>query len=59
MIRWDRQQQQVWFCRQRIHHGAVGVILGVVGLLLAWHDRHDGKVWFRADRYEHPTKEKA
>lgn len=51
MVVWDREQQRVWLAGIRVHHGAVGVILGIVGLLLALHDRGDNKQWFRIERY--------
>ena len=28
---------------QRIHHGAVGILIATV---LIWHDRHDWRAWF-------------
>lgn len=31
---------------KRVHHGSFGLVLAVVGALLAWHDRDDCRVWF-------------
>lgn len=31
----------------RVHHGPVGVLLAVLGLVLAVHDRRDVWVWLR------------
>jgi len=53
---------RVWFLGQRVHHGAVGVLLAiactaanlhhglVVAVLLAAHDAHDWRIWFRRER---------
>ncbi len=49
---------RVWVANQRAHHGATGCallplllrkrtrVLGVVGVALVLHDRHDWRVWF-------------
>lgn len=37
---------RVWVGRQRVHHGAAGVVLALVGCVLAVHDRHDWRLWF-------------
>lgn len=31
--------------RHRVHHGALGVVLLVLGGALAWHDRLDRRFW--------------
>lgn len=46
MIRIDRQSMRVWLLGRRVHHGAVGVILILIGTLLAAHDRRDLREWF-------------
>lgn len=33
--------RRVYVGRRRIHHGAFGVALTLIGVLLAWHDRRD------------------
>ncbi len=32
---------------QRVHHGAVGIVLTIVGIVLTVDDRHDWRDWFR------------
>lgn len=58
------QGPRVWVLGQRVHHGAVGCVfalaaatnrrhrlaLSACGALLAAHDRHDWRVWFRRER---------
>ena len=48
---------RVYVLGQRVHHGAVGVALAGLGVLLSAHDRSDLREWFaRADlntRSEH------
>jgi hypothetical protein len=56
------QGPRLWVAGQRVHHGATGcalvaaacarrhaVVCIVVGGLLALHDRHDWRVWFRRE----------
>jgi hypothetical protein len=38
---------RVRITKQRVHHGTVGILIGVTGIMLAWHDRHDWRDWFR------------
>lgn len=38
---YDRQKRRVWVLGLRIHHGAFGFLLLVIGTLLVWHDRRD------------------
>jgi hypothetical protein len=45
-VRYDREKRRLWVAGRRIHHGAVGVVLCVLGALLMWDDRHDYRVWF-------------
>lgn len=50
-MRWVRVHNhplgpRVWIAGQRVHHGAAGIILAVVGAALAAHDRHDWRHWF-------------
>lgn len=47
LIRYDRAARRVWVLNQRLHHGAVGVVVIVTGAALAIHDRKDWKDWFR------------
>lgn len=59
IVTYDRNAQRVWICNQRIHHGACGcalIALAIrwraclpIGLLLALHDWHDWKVWFKRE----------
>lgn len=35
------RSRRVYIGRHRIHHGAFGLALTVVGAALAWHDRRD------------------
>lgn len=49
---------RVWLCGQRVHHGAVGVLLAAasaptghwfgvaLATVLVAHDRHDWRIWF-------------
>lgn len=39
--RYDSQRRRVWVLGARIHHGALGVALVVVGAWLIWDDRRD------------------
>lgn len=50
LLRVDTTTWRVWVLRRRLHHGPVGVALGIAGLLLAAHDRRDWRVWFTRDR---------
>ena len=46
-VRYDRSLQQVWVLNQRLHHGAVGIIVIATGAILALHDRKDWREWFK------------
>lgn len=43
---YDGPRRRLWVCRQRIHHGAVGLIATSLGVLLVLHDWKDHAVWF-------------
>ncbi len=50
LVRVDRVRRRVWLAGQRVHHGALGVVMVLSGLALAVHDRSDARQWFRRDR---------
>jgi hypothetical protein len=50
LVTWDRTTQRVWICGQRCHHGPVGLMVVIVGVLVAWHDWKDRSVWFARER---------
>jgi hypothetical protein len=51
-----------WFCGQRVHHGATALVVAAAALarkrtklaaaclVLAAHDRHDWRDWFRREK---------
>ena len=41
MLLFDRNLRRLYVCKRRVHHGAVGVVAVVLGLMLAAHDRAD------------------
>ena len=43
----DRTKKRLWIRGQRIHHGAVGFILALVGCVMAIHDVRDIFKWFK------------
>lgn len=43
------RSRKVYVGRHRVHHGAFGVLLTLVGVLMAWHDRKDAP-WPFIDR---------
>lgn len=49
MIRVERHPlgPRVFLLGQRVHHGAVGVLLIMAGTLMALDDKHDYRDWFR------------
>lgn len=47
LVTYDRTQRRLWIAHQRIHHGALGVVLVATGLVLTIHDRRDVPFWFR------------
>lgn len=47
MIRIDRENSRLWIAGARIHHGAVGVFLVGLGVVLAIHDWADRREWLR------------
>jgi hypothetical protein len=47
MIGLDLARRRVWIAGQRVHHGATGAFLAVLGTVLMAHDRRDYSVWFR------------
>lgn len=38
---------RVYVLGQRVHHGAIGVLLVLTGLAMALDDKHDYRDWFR------------
>ena len=42
--------RRVYLQGWRLHHGAFGILLAVLGTLLAYHDRRDAGLWFRRER---------
>lgn len=55
MVKYDRELQRVWVFNQRMHHGATGIALVAVGVLLALHDRRDIRVWFKRELWNAVT----
>jgi hypothetical protein len=47
LIGLDLARRRVWIAGQRVHHGATGALLAVLGTVLMAHDRRDYSVWFR------------
>lgn len=39
------QGRRVWVFGQRLHHGTVGLVLTLLGVALAAHDRRDWRCW--------------
>lgn len=40
---------------QRVHHGALSIVLGSVAAMLAYHDRRDWRTWFRRGDQREPA----
>ncbi|HEU0023168.1 MAG TPA: hypothetical protein VFQ12_00960 [Thermoleophilaceae bacterium] len=40
-------RRRVWIAGQRVHHGATGAFLALLGTVLMAHDRKDYSFWFR------------
>lgn len=54
---WERdcaRPGRVWILGQRVHHGAVGVTMVTLGIVIAFHDRHDVHEWFQRARHLSP-----
>jgi hypothetical protein len=49
---YDRACHRLWLFKRRCHHGGVGCVVMVLGVLLAWHDRKDAREWFALKRLE-------
>jgi hypothetical protein len=47
---WDHETNRVWVCGQRVHHGALGLLITGVGVLCMIHDRRDLKQWLHRER---------
>jgi hypothetical protein len=47
LIGLDPYRRRVWIAGQRVHHGATGVILALLGTVLMAHDRKDYPMWFQ------------
>jgi len=45
-IRRSPSGPRVWVAGQRLHHGATGCALALLGAVLAAHDRADWRIWF-------------
>lgn len=50
LIRVDGRLRRAYILGVRIHHGTFGVVLCLVGVGLAWHDRRDRGDWLRFSR---------
>ena len=44
-VRYDRERRRVWLAGRRVHHGATGIILALVGGALIVHDWKDRSAW--------------
>jgi hypothetical protein len=47
LIGLDLPRRRVWIAGQRVHHGATGALLALLGTALMAHDRKDLPFWFR------------
>jgi hypothetical protein len=47
VVGFDPLRRRVWIGGQRVHHGATGALLAVLGTALMAHDWKDRPVWFR------------
>lgn len=47
LIRVDRKLRRTWVLGRRVHHGALGLGMAVLGLGLMAHDRRDRRDWLR------------
>ena len=45
-LHYDRTLRRLWIRGQRCHHGATGVVLAGLGLVLMVHDWRDRTRWF-------------
>ena len=52
LLGYDPIRRRVWVCGQRVHHGATGILLAVLGAALVAHDWKDRPAWFRPGAQE-------
>ena len=45
-LHYDSQRKRLWIRGQRCHHGATGVVLAGLGVVLMLHDWRDRTKWF-------------
>ena len=45
-LHYDSTRKRLWIRGQRCHHGATGVVLAGLGLVLIVHDWRDRTKWF-------------
>jgi hypothetical protein len=45
-MHYDQRRRRLWLLGARIHHGAAGAVLMMLGGVLMWHDRRDAP-WVR------------
>jgi len=48
ILGYNHLEKKVWILKQRLHHGAVGIAVASIGVLLVLHDRKDWREWFKA-----------
>ena len=47
---WDKEVNRVWVGGYRVHHGAIGFFLCLVGAWLMRHDWLDKRVWLKLEK---------